>query len=251
MSNNLTDALHALFLVDQQVRGLEGRLEGARRHVNAQQNKIDQLQRQLHELQEQLRATKAHEATAEAEADDFEQRVEKLRQQMNSVKTNREYSALLVEVNTLKTDKAKVEERALELLQQVEQLQEEIKQVELKLAEQEKIKQVADRELASRTGEVGEQLEALKAQRAEAASKVPRDVLAVFDRLAESLDGEAMTHVVQEDQRRMEYTCGGCYMTLPIETVNQLYSTDKLVRCPSCTRILYLDQEVKATLGSR
>lgn len=251
MSTTLTDALHTLFLVDQQVRGLESRLEGAQRHVNAQQTKIDQLSRQLQELKDQLRHTQAQEASAEAEAEGFEQRIEKLRDQMNNVKTNKEYSALLVEVNTLKVDKSKVEERALALLTQTETLQEEVSQVEGQLADQEKIKRVADQELARRTEEVSDQLEALKAQRAEAASHVPPDALAVFDRLAETTDGEAMTHVVQEDARRMEYTCGGCYMTIPAERVNQLYSADKLVRCPSCGRILYLDQETKAGLGTR
>ncbi|MEX0742279.1 MAG: hypothetical protein WD079_05730, partial [Phycisphaeraceae bacterium] len=195
MSMRLNDALHALFLVDQQVRGLEGRLEGAQRHVNAQQNKIEQFTRQLEELKDQLHHTQAQEATAESEAGDFEQRVEKLRQQMNTVNTNKEYSALLVEVNTLKIEKGKAEERALELLQQVEKLQGETAELEHKLAEQKRIKQVADQELASRTAEVSDRLQAVKAQREEAASHVPPDALAVFNRLADTTDGEAMSHV--------------------------------------------------------
>lgn len=248
---SLNESLYELFLVDQQVRGLEGRLDGARRHARTQQVKLDQLRQQSIELSDQLRHARANEHNLEKEAEGLEERIGRLREQMNSAKNNKEYSAFLVEVNTLKIDKEKIEEGALEQLSRIEALQSQIEAVEAERSEQEKIKQLADEKFAARQAEVGDQLEQVKRHRAEAAEAVPPTERAVFEKLAESLDGEAMAPVEREDPRHMEFTCGGCYMSIPTEPVNQLISQDKLVRCTSCQRILYLDKTLQEAMGSR
>jgi len=146
------EALHELYLVDQQVRGLQSRLDAATTYVRVQTNKLDTLNKQLAELSDQHRQAQASEANLENDIKGAEQRIEKLREQMNSAKTNKEYSAFLVEVNTLKADKSKLEERALELLgesdklkeridelkRQVESLEKENDKLETKLREAEK-----------------------------------------------------------------------------------------------------------------
>ena len=175
----------------------------------------------------------------------------KLREALNQAKTNKEYSAMLVEVNTLKVDKGKIEEQALELMGQIEQLKAEVAEVEAKVAEQQKIKSHGEAELESRTAEVADQLEQLKEKRRVAAEAVPAKALDIFEKMAESLDGEAMAPVEQEDPRRLEFNCGGCYMSIPIEQVNRLGSSDTLVQCTSCRRILYLSDELRGSLAGK
>ncbi len=245
----LNDTLHGLFLVDQQVRGLESRLDGARQHVRAQQIKIEQLTRQRDEVAHRLKHAQATAANLENDANAFEQRIAKLREQMNNAKTNKEYSAFLVEVNTLKAEKAKIEDQTLEEMTRIDGLKEELAALEARLADQQKIRERADRELAERQSEVAGRLEELKTERAEAAAKVPTDALAVFDRLADQFEGEAMAPVIEADRRRLEYGCGGCFMQIPVERVNQLATQDVLVQCPSCQRMLYLEPELREAMG--
>lgn len=248
----LNTALRELYLVDQQVRGLESRLDGARKNVRAQQIKMDQLNQQVNELSDQLKQSQAKAGTMENEVNTIDARVTKLRDQMNAVKTNKEYSAMLVEVNTLKADKSQLEEKAFEIMTQVEAQQKQLADLNARCVDQTKIKTLADKQLAERMGEVGEQLAAIQAQRAQAATHVPPDMLAIFDRLADNYDGEAMAAIIEEDRRRLEYTCGGCYMQIPIERVNLLITQDQLVRCSSCQRILYIEPQLKeAMTGSK
>ncbi len=246
----LNEALRELNVVDQQLRGLESRLDGARRHLRAQQIKLDQLNQQAEELQDQLRHAQASAAGLENDIASADERISHLREQMNSVKTNKEYSAMLVEVNTLKADRGKIEEKALEELGRVDTLKTELEAIQTKIADQQKIKELADRELAERESEVGERLSELRSQREEAASKVPAEALHIFDRLADTFEGEAMAPVIEEDRRRLEYVCGGCYMQIPVEKVNLLISSDALVRCTSCTRILYVESELKQEMSA-
>lgn len=245
----LNEALHALFLVDQQLRGLESRLDGARQHVRAQQIKIEQLTRQRDELADRLKHAQAAAANFENEANAAEQRIANLREQMNSAKTNKEYSAFLVEMNTLKIDKGKVEELALAEMTKADVLTQEQQGVNELLAQQMKIKERADADLAEREGEVADRLAELKTEHAEQAAKVPAEALAVFTRLGDQFDGEAMSPVIEEDRRRLEYICGGCYIQIPVERVNQLATQDMLVQCPSCGRVLYLEPELRESMG--
>ncbi len=247
----INESLHALFLVDQQVRGLESRLDGARRHVRVQQIKIDQLTQQRDEILNQLKQAQAHGGSLENEISAIDERIDKLRSQMNTAKTNKEYSAFLVEVNTFKAEKGKLEDQLLEQMSRVEGFQAELQAIEQQLAEQQRIKLVADKELDERTAEVSEQLNALKADREKAADAVNPEPLSVFERLVETYEGEAMAPVIEEDRRRMEYTCGGCYMQIPVEKVNLLATQDVLVRCPSCSRILFLESELKASMAGK
>ena len=247
----LHDALHALFLLDQQVRGLQSRLDSASQHVRAQEIKIKQLTDQLNELIHLHKQTKASESTLEGEADTIEQRINQLREQMNTANTNKEYSAFLVEVNTLKVDKDQKEEDALSLMSKIEELSEKVTEATTRVEEQNRVKTVADQELDDRTSEVGEQLEELKRKRAKAATDVPEKPLIIFNKVADDLDGESMAPVIQDDLRRLEFSCGGCYMSIPAEIINKLYGQTDVVQCTSCQRILYIEKELREAMGSK
>jgi len=247
----LNEALRDLFLVDQQLRGMESRVTGATKHVRVQQIKLDQLAQQAAELKDQLKHAEAEAHNLETEASAADARIEHLREQMNSVKTNKEYSAMLVEVNTVKADKSKVEEQALEAMSKVEVLREELEQLKKSLEDQQRVKELADRDLSERNDEVGEQLAELKARREEAASKVPGEPLEIFEKLNEAYEGEAMAPIIEEDRRRLEYTCGGCYMSIPVEKVNLLMTSDEITRCSSCGRILYMEKQLKEEMGAK
>jgi predicted nucleic acid-binding Zn-ribbon protein len=217
--------------------------------VNAQQTKCDKLTQQLNEVDAHLKKTQAVASDLENQANACEDRILKLREQMNTAQTNKEYSTFLVEVNTFKADKGKLEEDALERMGDIENLQEKVAELQAKLDEQHKIKTVAEQDLQTRTAEVQEQLDEKKALRAEAATKISPDDLIMFDRLAESHDGEAMAELSLEDKRRMEYCCSGCYMSLPVEVVTRLVPKDTVVPCPSCGRILYMGKELREEMG--
>ena len=61
--------------------------------------------------------------------------------------------------------------------------------------------------------------------------------------------GYALAEIEEQDRRRMEYTCGACFMSLPIQVVNAtLTAQDKPVTCSSCGRILFAKAELKEAL---
>ncbi len=245
----LQDDLVRLFLLEKQVRGLSSRLDGALRRQKAQQTRLDQLSQQHQELTSQRRHAQAKAGDLEGQAAEVESRIEKLRQQMNTVTTNREYSAILVEVNTLKIEKGKFEEQALEQMSEVERLDGEIKALDEQIADRQKLAGAAVGDVEKAKADVGEELDAFKAQRDEAASRVPDDIRRTFFRLCDAYDGEGMAAIEEVDRRRMEYQCGGCFMHIPVERVNALMGGgDDPVVCTSCGRFLYVEDQLRSSL---
>lgn len=247
----LQDQLYAYFELDQRVRAIRARLDAALRRRDAQQRKLAQLKQAAAELTQQLKASQAHTATLENESSAIDQKVSRQRDKMNSATSNKEYSALLVEVNTLKADKSKVDDKALESMTKSESLAAEVAAMNEMVDAQAKLVEGATKEVNEAQTEVGGQLEVLTAERNAAAAPLSAEIRKTFDRLSDTYDGEAMAEISEQDRRRMEYTCGGCYTLLPVESVNALITKpDHVTTCGTCQRILFVGKELRDSLAA-
>ncbi|MEE9403632.1 MAG: C4-type zinc ribbon domain-containing protein [Algisphaera sp.] len=247
---DVQDLLRSLFLVDRQLQALRSRVDAAARRLSAVQTRLDQHERQHAELSEQLKTVQTHVATQENEAASVEARIEKLRETMSAVKNNKEYSALLVEVNTLKTQKGKYEEIALGEMGKVDELQDRLKLLTGKTDDQRVLVENAQKEVTQGESEISDQLTELQTQREAAAAPINDATMNLYTKLINEFDGVALAEIEEQDRKRMEYTCGECYMALPIQVVNAtLTATDAPVICSSCQRILYATAELKEALA--
>ncbi len=249
---NLTDNLLKLHRVEGQVRGLRSRLTSAERYLTAQSTQLDDLRQQDAELKSRKRQLQATIANLETEGAAHVERIEKLREELNSASTNKQYTAVLNELNTIKKLRAAVDDRILEQMDAIEQLTAQLEELADRLTERAKVQEVAEAELQERKDDIGDRLAELEVERDAAACDVPGAELAVFNEVAHVHDGEAMAPVEEIDRRNREYACGECNMHMPFEAVALLMGeTDALVRCSACTRILYLQEETRGALAKK
>src|SRR5262245_34421386 len=117
----LTDNLLALFRVDKQARGLRGRLESAQRYLSAQNKQIDGIEQQRQELEARRRQLQARIHNVETETKVLDERIEKLRTELNSASTTKAYSAVLTELDNVKKSRSELEDGALKEMEQIEQ----------------------------------------------------------------------------------------------------------------------------------
>jgi uncharacterized protein len=244
--------LYNLFLLDQQLKGLTSRLDSATGRLTRQKKKIDQLNQQKKELGDQSKQLQVQASVFEKQSNDINTRVETLRNQMNSVKTNKEYSALLLEVNTLKAEKSKVEDQALEFMTKMEAIKAQVATAEGQVAEQAKMVTIAEKDVAEAHAEISKELAELKTKRDASKEGIPEATLGEYDRLYEQLEGEPVAGVSIESMKNHEYSCTGCFIGLPLERVNRLLrNNDEIVVCPNCDRILYLSQETRGAFAPK
>jgi predicted nucleic acid-binding Zn-ribbon protein len=246
---SLMENLLKLFRVDSQVRGLRNRLDAARRYANAQNRLLDEISQRKAELETRRRHVQAKIANLESEGAGLDEQLEKFRRDLNSASTNKQYSAVLAELNTVKVERGKIDDVTLAEMDQVERLDAEIAQVEADIIEREKVRDVAVAQLREREEDVGERLNELEQERTGAAADLPSDALAIFENVSETHHGEAMAAVEEIDRRHREYACAACNMHMPFEQIASLMgSSDQIIRCTACGRILFLQEDLRGAL---
>jgi len=236
--------------IDKQISGLRTRLDGATARLSAQQTKLDRISQQKAELEDQHKRIKSATHNLETEVAGLDEKIETHRAQMNSVTSNKEYSALLVEINTLKDKKNTLEDNVLQHMQATDQLDAKLADINTRFDDQQKLVDLAKQEVEESKAAVQDRLDSLNEERKQAAADIPADALKTYNRALEVHDGDAMAMVTCQDKRRNEFTCESCFMTLPVECVNTLMTRqDELVNCPSCSCILYVNPAFKESMA--
>jgi predicted nucleic acid-binding Zn-ribbon protein len=191
--------------------------------------KLEQEQAQLQDLQKNQRAL-------ERDSDDLRAKQAPLKQKLygGSVKNPKELVSLQHEVDFLSDKITEKEDRALELMDEIEisqgtlaKITQEIEEVERQLKERKSSllqeKSEAEKQLVSSTS----------ARDALAASLDPGD-LELYEYLRRGRTGTAVARVEQG-------RCQGCRITLPMNKLHKVRARHGVVQCDSCERILFVE----------
>ncbi len=235
----ILEALIRLQSVENRLRAAKAKLARCRRNVIIQENLIRTLQNALDAKKEEIQLTTIQSDRLELELKTRDEEIGKLRASLNTAKTNKEYAAVLTQLNTTRADNSKIESQILELMKDIELDQAECQKIQQQIDEQkQKLEQVRkeSEQLATKYEAEADQIQY---EWDEAAKSLPAEHLEVFKRVAETYDGEAVA-VIEHHEGGTSYTCGGCFMGVTAESVNLLMSRDEVIRCPNCTRILVL-----------
>lgn len=228
----------ALHEIEQQICDIRRRIARKEKTVATQSQKLDTARQALQAEHEQIKRAQVHFNEQDHELKGRTGNLEKLREQLNSVRTNKEYAAGLSQLNNEKADVAKLELQALQSMEDVEKRKKLYAEHEsASKAEAVKLEHLKS-DLEQTRATYAARLKALEDQRKLAVANVEADVVKMFDRLSSKYDGEALAEVSKPNPRREEYNCGGCFMSLAPEVVNQLKTRDEIQTCKSCGRIL-------------
>jgi len=241
----LTAKLLRLYQVDKQVRGLQSRVKTAERFLTLRERELTELDAKRESLQTQARQLQATTHNDESEIKGIDERIEKLREQLNSATTNKQYSALLTEVNTFKADKSTIEERALESMTRLEEVKAQLEEIESRRTDLVKLRDHAAAERDEKAAEIKTRLDELKKERESAAAELPADVLADFESEVEFREDDVMAPIEEMNRRAMEYCCGACQVLLPMELVSSSISGGAINKCSNCGAYLYIEEETR------
>ena len=223
-----------------QLQQLDNTIELALVHSQENPRKIALVDEETQKVQEafqnfkkEMEEIKKQRRVLEREVDEFDQKIKKSQVKLMEVKTNKEYRAMLTEIEELKKFKAGKEDLLLEFLERAEEGAKKEKvlkgEMEAKIAEGKLIKKGLEKEARGYEEEISE----LNRKRKELGSRVDSTLLRQYEFLRERLKGMAVAEV-------REATCLGCHMLLPPQLYNELHRQDRIITCPSCLRILYL-----------
>ena len=232
------NGLMKLQSVENRLRAEKTKLTRCRRNVIIQENLIRSLQNALEAKKEEVQLTKVQYDRLELELKSQDETIAKLRASLNNAKTNKEYAAVLTQLNTTKADSSKLENQILDLLKVIETDEAECQDIQKQIDEQKQTLEQTRKDSESLAAKYQADIDAIQAEWDEIAKTISSDPLNIFKRVAETYDGHAVAAVEQSDDKSGTYSCGGCFMGVPAESVNMLMTKDEIIRCPNCTRIL-------------
>src|SRR3954469_24334377 len=122
-------ALVKLYQADLRLREAQARLDAATKNVRIQERRVKELSEKLKAAQQSHKENQSKSAQLELDLKSRDARIEKLRTQQQNAKNNKEYQAFLIEINTEKVDKSKVEEETIIAMETVEKGAGEVKEL--------------------------------------------------------------------------------------------------------------------------
>jgi len=204
------------------------RLEEFRLGLEQKEEDISSVEEEIKELQLKIK-------DKEVELNSAEEGIHKFKQQLLQVKTNKEYKALLSEIEGKKADNSCIEDEILKLMSKLDNIVLDFDKEKVELG---KLQEEFKREESKVKKEVvliEKDINLQQSERDKVAQEVDKEILSVYQRLIEGKEGLALVPVV-------DGACGGCYLSLRPQTINEIKRADNIVTCERCSRIFYLDE---------
>ena len=154
------------------------------------------------------------------------------------VKTNKEYTAMLHEIEGVEREIRALEDQILAEMERAESLSAEVKREEAAFREAELRHASETRSLDARTAALTEEALRLTASRDAVAALVPEAALELFRRVAR-LRGAGVAEA-------RDGMCQLCHVKLRPQMYMELKRNDSVQQCPSCSRILFFEPPVPA-----
>lgn len=217
--------------LDSAIRDLEERLAGVPADLAAIDSGVEAADRELSRVREKRLAQEKSRRALEQQVEDAGQAVKKHQRQVYEVKTNKEYTAMLHEIEGGKRRVSELEERILAMMEEAEGLAEAERLAALAAEEVRREAEAKRCRLQSRSGEIESKLAGATAGRQAVLDELPPDILAVYRRISRGRNGLAVVPMVGG-------ACGGCFANLPTKLTVEVHGMEELITCETCGRIL-------------
>lgn len=207
-----------LLQAPRRLKQMEDELGAVREKIEKEKEIIEELEKERRKKEKEL----------EVEKD----KIKKLEVRLYDVKTNKEYQALLKEIESAKEANDRTEEDVLVLMDKVEDLKKDFEGSTVQLKKLEKESEIERAQIEKETRSMDEVIAKLTAERDNLLSVVSENLRTIYGILREKRGGVAVTNVKHG-------VCLGCNMNIPPQLFIEVTKNKQLIQCPSCNRILY------------
>jgi uncharacterized protein len=187
---------------------------------------------------EQRDALAKRESEVEAELAATEQRAATVSRRLygGEVSASRELQAMADDVENLKSRASELEDLGLVILEEREPLDARFGELDTQMTEVDSRRQSVADAVAQAEAAVDAEIAQLEQDREKAASAVPADLLANYERLRARLGGVGAARLVGNH-------CDGCHLTLSAAELDRIrrLGPGQVVTCEQCSRILVLE----------
>lgn len=228
VSDSVVRKLHQTLVL---IADIKTQIERGPRQIKAAQTQVDAAKDALQKCKDTIRQKKMEADRKQLQLREREGKIHDWEGKMNSASNNREYQAIKEQIAADTQANNVLSDEILETLEEIDSLQNSLRDLEerLKLSESDKTK--IDASVAQRIDSLKQDLVRVEGVLSDTEKELDEDSLSSYKRIVGGRGEDAMAPI--ED-----VSCGGCYTGLPPRILDKLRMGQPMA-CPSCGRLLY------------
>jgi predicted nucleic acid-binding Zn-ribbon protein len=234
--------LESLFRLQELILDIQRKTERKARtpdHLAHVEAAFQDARRRREEAGEKHSRAAARKKTLEGEIADLSEKLKKFQQQLPSVKTNREYGALLNELDAVKREVRAREDEILALEENLAASSAEVAAHEASFPAEEAGYEEQMKEWRAEQAALAAEIAAAQAEAKKLEASIDKGLLRRFRQIAGRRGGVALARVTMVGPQTA--SCSGCHVRLRPQLLSDIRLSKELIFCDSCKRILYWD----------
>jgi uncharacterized protein len=164
--------------------------------------------------------------------EDITEKINKLKSRTGEIKTNKEYQALLKEIESVEHERSSIEDDILAIMEETDAIGRQVKTEEKNFKMNTEKVESLKRTIENEKDTLEKELIRIQETRANAIGAVDSEVYDQYIMLIEIYRGHAVNEVKEE-------ICQGCNMNIPPQLFVEIKKNEEIYHCPHCRRILY------------
>jgi predicted nucleic acid-binding Zn-ribbon protein len=218
--------------LDSEIKQTTLILESIPRLIEDVDRKIQASSRAVADAKEKLVGNQKARRDLESSVKDVKVAIAKFKRQLGEVKTNKEYTALLHEIEESQREVDAVEEKIISEMLAADDIDEEIKSASRRQTQEQESLRADQAVLEQKKREMGSRRDALIAEREALVPLLPADQMKLYMSIFNKKNGAAMSAVKGE-------FCSLCHVRIRPQMINEIRERTKIYLCENCGRILY------------
>ena len=224
--------LIALQDIELKIASLQKKAADIPNQIQSLNNEFQRIQMEQQEHLARGKELANRRRVLEGEVDMLRTRLSKLKDQLMAVKTNKEYTAMLHEIQMAEAQIRDEEDKILEIMEETEGSEKDLKHAEQEMLKRSAAIQSDIRQTNDSAPALEAELARLREEKTAVESQVGEELLARYRRISEARKGMALAEAKDE-------LCSACHVRIRPQVYAELLRTDNIHVCDSCSRILF------------
>jgi uncharacterized protein len=222
--------------IDTQIAENERKMYSVPKAIEGLDSEIDELKNKIEKEKVITQELEKEKIKKEKDLEVEKEKIKKFELKLHDIKTNKEYQALLKEIESVKEVNERTEEEVLVLMDKIEELKKDYLTSEEYLKRRKVEVEKEKNSLKAELDVIEKSNNEFKEARKKLLNDVSDNLRATYNTLIEKRSGTAVVNLKNG-------VCLGCFMNIPPQLFIEATKNRQLILCPSCNRIFYFLEE--------
>ena len=247
--SQLTDTVLELHGVLTRIEDLNQQYNDVPPSMQELKREHDSTEAEINDLEAIIKESEIERRSAEGEAVELSSKADKYQEQISDVQTQREYGALLSEIDSSKGQAKESEERAIAATEKHDEAAKTLEELKDRFKEQDQTYQAQLSEWESQKPDFKKEIKAKETEAETLRAALPAQARAIFQRLYDMHNGQPLARIVSVERVNKKakaiWRCSECNYSIRPQLVVEVRTSEELVLSECCRqKILVIEDPI-------